>query len=148
MSKKYQAIKTAEDVDKVICATFGLTQYGRVLESSISDTCYAIYFEANGQTLKKLGSLGMTICMLDVLLASYTRMYPFQHNLKELIVACKIGKDVHFIRTKTEFLAFLSLTVEARADITDNTLNDWIKQSQYNIFRTKKFNFKDKLEEG
>ncbi|GAG61360.1 unnamed protein product, partial [marine sediment metagenome] len=46
MSKKYQAIKTAEDVDKVICATFGITQYGRVLESSITDTQYGIYFEA------------------------------------------------------------------------------------------------------
>jgi len=143
---KYQAIKTAEDVDKVICATFGLTQYGRVLESSISDTCYGIYFEANRQTLKKLGLLGITICMLDVLLASYTRMYPFQHNLKELIVACKIGKDVHFIRTKSEFLAFLSLTIQTRADITDDVLNDWIRQSQYSVFPAKKFNFKEEIE--
>ncbi|GAH01420.1 unnamed protein product, partial [marine sediment metagenome] len=81
-----------------------------------------------------------------VLLASYTRMYPFKHNLKELVVACKIGKDVHFIRTKSEFLAFLSLTVEGKAGITDDILNDWIKQNSYDIFPAKKFNFKEKVD--
>jgi len=72
-------------------------------------------------------------------------MYPFQPNLKEFIVACKIRKDVHFIRTKSEFLAFLSLTVKAREDISPNMFNDWIKQSNYSIFSAKKFNFKEEI---
>jgi len=144
MNKKYQAIKSAEDVDKVICATFGLTQYGRVLESSISDTQYGIYFEANNKTLKKLGSLGMSICMLDIELASYSRMSRFKKDLKELIVACKIGKNVHLMRTKAEFIAYLG--IKRGKDITANILNSWIKESHYSLFSAKKFNFREEIE--